>query len=144
MNCGHLTEDILGLQICIGCIFRLSWVRGHIFSRPSILLSIFHPVIGERTDSSTHRPTRIGENKDPGSVHSSQESEREPVICSICLGVLQFTYFDDQKMLVKKDSADELAATIANLVKKEGHEFDDFSLEVSIPSVITENENVVL
>ena len=144
MICGVLKEDILGLQICIGCIFRLSGVRGHIFSCPSLLLSILHPVIGEPTDSSTHRYTGIGGNEDSGAAHSSQESECEPVICSICLGVLQFTYFDDKKMLVKKDSADELAVSIANLVKKEGHEFDNFSLEVSIPPVIAENEHVVL
>lgn len=66
------------------------------------------------------------------------------MICSLCLGVLQFAYFDDQKVLVKKDSADGLAVAIANLIKKEGHEFDDFSLEVSIPSVISENENAIL
>lgn len=140
----HAVKDLLSLGICIGCIFRLSGVRGHIFSCPSLLLSILHPVIGEPTDSSTHRYTGIGGNEDSGAAHSSQESECEPVICSICLGVLQFTYFDDKKMLVKKDSADELAVSIANLVKKEGHEFDNFSLEVSIPPVIAENEHVVL
>lgn len=140
----HVVKDLLSLGICIGCIFRLSGVRGHIFSCPSLLLSILHPVIGEPTDSSTHRYTGIGGNEDSGAAHSSQESECEPVICSICLGVLQFTYFDDKKMLVKKDSADGLAVSIANLVKKEGHEFDNFSLEVSIPPVIAENEHVVL
>ncbi|KAJ9673412.1 hypothetical protein PVL29_023150 [Vitis rotundifolia] len=140
----HAVKDLLSLGICIGCIFRLSGVHGHIFSCPSLLLSILHPVIGEPTDSSTHRCTGIGGNEDSGAAHSSQESECEPVICSICLGVLQFSYFDDEKMLVKKDSADELAVSIANLVKKEGHEFDNFSLEVSIPPVIAENEHVVL
>ena len=29
-------------------------------------------------------------------THSSQKSECELVICSICLGVLQFTYFEDE------------------------------------------------
>lgn len=103
-----------------------------------------HPVVGEPIDSSTQRCPGIEGNENPDAVLSSQEPECELMICSICLGVLQFTYFDDQKTLVKKNSAAELATSIANLVKKEGHEFDDFSLEVSIPPVIPENEQRVL
>ena len=60
----HVVKDLLPLGICIGCIFRLLGVRGHFFSCPSLLLSILCLVIGEPTDSSTHRYTRIGENED--------------------------------------------------------------------------------
>ena len=31
-----------------------------------------------------------------GATHSSQKSKCELVICNICLGVLQFTYFEDE------------------------------------------------
>ena len=57
----------------------------------------FRFVIGEPTYSSTYRYIGIGGNEDSGAAHSSQELECEIVIYSICLGVLQFTYFDDEK-----------------------------------------------
>lgn len=46
-------------------------------------------------------------------------------------------------MFVKMENAKDLAVTISDLVKKEGYQIDSFSLEVSIPPVILENENMV-
>lgn len=65
----------------------------------------------------------------------------EPKFCRICLGILQFTHCDIKAMFVKMENAKGLAATISDLVKKEGYQIDSFSLEVSIPPVILENEN---
>lgn len=67
---------------------------------------------------------------------------REPEVCRICLGILQFTYCEDKKV-VKKESANELAVYISNLIREQGFEIDSFSLEVSIPPVILENERSV-
>lgn len=72
----------------------------------------------------------------------NHSSLREPVVCRLCLGILQFTYSEDKKV-VKKESVDGLAAYICNLIREQGFEIDSFSLEVSIPSVVLENERIV-
>lgn len=56
---------------------------------------------------------------------------------------MQFTYCDDKDLMVKKESGSDLAVSIADIVKKEGHQVDSFSLEVSIPPVILANERSV-
>ncbi|KAJ0087298.1 hypothetical protein Patl1_09452 [Pistacia atlantica] len=55
----------------------------------------------------------------------------------------EFAHCDNKAMLVKMENAKDLAVTISDLVKKEGHQIDSFSLEVSIPPIILENENMV-
>lgn len=74
---------------------------------------------------------------------NSKDYESDPKFCSLCLGILQFSYFDDRKTLVKKDTPDDMAVLIADLVKAQGHQIDSFSLEVSIPPVILENESSI-
>lgn len=65
-------------------------------------------------------------------------------ICIVCLGVLQFVFSDAKQTLVKSDSSSDYAARITELVKQDGHAFDSFGLEVSVPSTITDNERAVL
>jgi tRNA pseudouridine synthase 10 len=77
------------------------------------------------------------------SSSESMESELKPEVCRICLGILQFIYRDEKEMLVKRKNGDELAASIAELTRQEGHQIDGFSLEVSIPPIIFENEQAV-
>ncbi|OMO75514.1 hypothetical protein COLO4_26054 [Corchorus olitorius] len=56
-----------------------------------------------------------------------------------------FSYCEDGKeTLVKKETANDLALTIAELVKQEGHQIDGFSLEVSVPPIILEYESSLL
>ncbi|KAL6982631.1 tRNA pseudouridine(55) synthase [Sarracenia purpurea var. burkii] len=81
--------------------------------------------------------------EDPSSQPSSEEPLLEPILCGICLGILQFAYCDDKEMLVKKDCANDFALLITKVVKQEGHQVDNFSLEVSIPSRVMENEQAV-
>uniref|UniRef100_A0A2N9FLI3 tRNA pseudouridine(55) synthase n=1 Tax=Fagus sylvatica TaxID=28930 RepID=A0A2N9FLI3_FAGSY len=54
-----------------------------------------------------------------------------------------FTYCDDKKIHVKKESANDMAVAVSELVKREGYQIDSFSLEVSIPPIILENEHSV-
>ncbi|KAL5778307.1 hypothetical protein ACOSP7_011233 [Xanthoceras sorbifolium] len=115
-------KDLLSKQVCMRCIFRIFGVQLPDFSfSPPSLLSDF---LGEQTDSDKH------------------VEDIEPKSCSICLGVLQFVYCDNKETLVKKESANDMAATIADEVKKEGYQIDSFSLEVSLPPIILENENM--
>lgn len=74
---------------------------------------------------------------------TSEELDAEPVVCSICLGILQFSYSDNNKLLVKKEDAEGLTKAIAEVVNREGHHIDSFLLEVSVPAVVQENEQKV-
>ncbi|EYU36817.1 hypothetical protein MIMGU_mgv1a003989mg [Erythranthe guttata] len=71
-----------------------------------------------------------------------QEFEEE-FVCRVCLGILQFVYSDGKGVLVEKNNAGDFAATIEDAVKKEGHEIDNFCLEVSLPPIVVEKEQAV-
>ncbi|XP_057974327.1 uncharacterized protein LOC131162156 [Malania oleifera] len=140
----HAVTDLLSVGVCIRCILRLFGFRGHIFSCSFLSTSVLCSVIGELT--SLDRNVVDGCLKASGdstSPHTSHDSESNPVYCIICFGILQFTYRDDSEMLMYKDCANGLAASIADLVKQEGHQIDNFSLEVSVPPIVVENENAV-
>jgi tRNA pseudouridine synthase 10 len=98
-------------------------------------------VLGEQR----HVDENIGfeEHKESSSLSNSKESEFDAVLCTLCFGLLQFTYCDDKKNHVKKESANDMAVAVSELVKREGYQIDSFSLEVSIPPIILENEHSV-
>ncbi|KAM7260252.1 hypothetical protein ACFE04_015993 [Oxalis oulophora] len=109
-------KELLSLKVCSRCILRLLGIR----DRHYYCLS-----------QSTLQSVVV------------LEQEVEP-LCTICLGVLQFTYRNDSGTLLKKDSTDDdLALSIADFVKHDGHHIDHFSLEVSLPPIILENEQLV-
>lgn len=66
----------------------------------------------------------------------------EPVVCKVCLGILQFTYSADNKLVVERESASELAVSISDLIRQQAFQIDSFSLEVSIPPIIQENDRI--
>lgn len=72
------------------------------------------------------------------------KSEVEFQFCVVCLGILQFSYCDDKESLVKMETANDMALAIVELVKQQGHQIDGFSLEVSLPPLILENEALLL
>ncbi|KAK9270340.1 hypothetical protein L1049_025919 [Liquidambar formosana] len=140
----HAVKDLLSVGVCTRCILRLFGIRGKIYPSSSLSPSILCAVLGEPTNADKHMVENgVQTNEGSGSHHASKELDVEPVFCSICLGILQFIYRDDKGMLVKKNSANNLAASIAELVKREGHHIDNFSLEVSIPPIVLENEHAV-
>ncbi|GAV56700.1 hypothetical protein CFOL_v3_00242 [Cephalotus follicularis] len=133
----HAVKELLSIGVCARCILRLFGVRGGpTYYCSSLSPSLLLTILGEPTDP---LEATVGTDSSPS---ASKESELEP-LCSICLGILQFIYCDDKEMLVKKDSAHDLALTIAELVKQDGHTIDSFSLEVSMPPVVLENEQAV-
>lgn len=74
---------------------------------------------------------------------TSEGSDADPVVCGICLGILQFNCSDNNKLMVKKRDAEGLTMAIVEVVKQEGHEIDSFLLEVSVPADVQENERKV-
>lgn len=135
-------KDLLSIGVCVQCIFRLFGVHGHNYSCFSILQSNLYAVLGELI----YLDKQILDNTSPKEYsirHSSKDSEIEPPICSICLGILQFFYYDDKEQPVRKNCPHDLAASISEVVKTEGHQIDNFSFEVSIPPIIVENEQAV-
>ncbi|KAJ0851887.1 putative tRNA pseudouridine synthase Pus10 [Helianthus annuus] len=59
-------------------------------------------------------------------------------------GVMQFSYRDQRDVLVEKDHAADFATLVAESVKEKYDEIASFTLEVSLPTLITENESVIL
>ncbi|KAI3797300.1 hypothetical protein L1987_32556 [Smallanthus sonchifolius] len=57
---------------------------------------------------------------------------------------MQFSYRDQRDILVEKDHAADFAMVVAESVKEKYHEIASFTLEVSLPTLITENESVIL
>lgn len=110
---------------------RLFGISEHLYYISSLSPALLSSVFGDLTDSDKQRCTN---SKDP---------KVDSVLCSLCLGILQTIYSDDQELVVKKESANDLAISIAELIKKEGYQIDGFSLQVSIPTVILENESSV-
>ncbi|KAL0314492.1 UNVERIFIED_CONTAM: tRNA pseudouridine synthase Pus10 [Sesamum angustifolium] len=137
-------KDLLSNGVCARCIFRLFSLHEQICPRPSlvtpILSTTLHEVTGCEGDSVSTSPR---ETKDLSEFESSREVKEEIKVCSVCLGILQFLYNDDNGTLVKKDSASDFAAAMGEVIKQEGHQIDNFSLEVSLPQDVVENEQAV-
>ncbi|XP_061356335.1 uncharacterized protein LOC133300762 isoform X2 [Gastrolobium bilobum] len=107
---------LLSLGICVRCIFRVFGVQGRIYAS-SLSSSIFASIV---------------------EVEQGATTDKEVKLCRVCLGILQFRFFNDREILPKND--DDMAVLIADMVKKEGYQVDSFSLEVSIPPIIIEND----
>lgn len=114
------------LQLCPQCILRLFGKYGPIYSHYSRIYTLLSEVTGVQPSQD-----------DP----STNGSAKEDIICSVCYGILQFIYVDEKRALVNRGCGSDFAALICELIRKEGYQADSFSLEVSIPPIILENEN---
>ncbi|KAJ4832908.1 hypothetical protein Tsubulata_026922 [Turnera subulata] len=140
----HAVTDLQSNGVCGRCIFRLFGIHGHVYFSPSLCLPDTHSLLGElmHLDKPSMSPLLNGDG-DLNNHSTSKGYEAEQEFCRVCLGILQFTYRDDEEKLVKSQTPGDLASTIAALLKREGHQFDSFSLEVSVPPITLENENSV-
>uniref|UniRef100_A0A7C9A9I8 tRNA pseudouridine(55) synthase n=1 Tax=Opuntia streptacantha TaxID=393608 RepID=A0A7C9A9I8_OPUST len=121
-------KHLLSLGVCPQCILRLFGKYGPSYCSVSHLLGMLSEVAG-------HRPNP----NDP----TFQQSVCEGSICSVCYGILQFIYMDEKQTMVRKECANDLAASIHELARQEGYQIDGFFLEVSIPSFIVEEDNAI-
>nr|GMD43519.1 putative tRNA pseudouridine synthase Pus10 isoform X1 [Ipomoea batatas] len=133
-------KDLWSIGVCARCIFRVLGLHELICSHPSLSYSVLITVLGvvrieggDGVDSSA---------KDE--LLNIQELTTEANVCKICLGVLQFVFSDENGTLLKKDSAYDFASKIAELVKQQQHhQIGSFSLEVSLPPLVTENDQAI-
>ncbi|CAF2162896.1 unnamed protein product [Brassica napus] len=120
----NAVKDLLSLGVCERCILRLITVTTFDSDLATVSSSTLRGWLGSGFE---------------------EAASPEPSICIVCLGVLQFVFYDAKQTLVKmkSDCGSDHAAWITDLVKQQGHEFDSFGLEVSLPSTISENERAV-
>jgi len=133
--------DLLSIGVCPRCIFRIFGVRGDVYS--SCVLSI-------ASLSSWLKPSvnlmelpkfeeNIGSMKVKDSCHSIEEKKSREETCIVCLGVLQILCVDQKELTtckVKINNMFEAAVAILETLQSEGHQFNSFCLEVSIPPVV--------
>lgn len=125
------------LQVCTRCIFRLFFLHEQICSRAFLETRILSAMLQE---------LRECEDGGDGSDRETKDligAEEEFKVCRVCLGILQFLYTDDKGILVRKNHIGDFAAAVGDVVKQEGHQVDNFSLEVSLPPTVLENEQAV-
>ncbi|CAH2036727.1 unnamed protein product [Thlaspi arvense] len=119
-------KDLLSLGVCERCTFRL------------VVVEAFDSDFSSVAASTLRSWLETGDDETGSSEPSCSR------VCIVCLGVLQFVFSDAKETVVKSDSSSDYAARITDLVKQDGHVFDSFALEVSVPSTVTENERAVL
>ncbi|KAE8736177.1 pentatricopeptide repeat-containing protein [Hibiscus syriacus] len=119
----HVVKDLLSIGVCSRCVLRIFGTEDHIYCHPLLSQSMIRSILEEVTGF---------------------KSEGDFQLCSVCLGILQFSYCDGKEEMVKMESPNDMASTISELVKTEGHQIDGFSLEVSVPQLILENESSLL
>nr|XP_016432382.1 PREDICTED: putative tRNA pseudouridine synthase Pus10 isoform X1 [Nicotiana tabacum] len=140
----NAVKDLWSIGACARCIFRLFGLHELMCSHPSLSISKWYDILAdvmrkEDADTADH-PQKDGEFSIK-QLH--QEPLKETNFCKICLGILQFLYNDDSGTLLKKDSADDFALAVSEPVKQQHHQIDSFSLEFSLPSALTENDQAV-
>ncbi|XP_060199899.1 uncharacterized protein LOC132628171 isoform X2 [Lycium barbarum] len=140
----NAVKDLWSIGACVRCIFRVFGLHELMCAHPLLSISkwcdILEDVMRKKDVDTADHPQTDGEFSNE---QSHQERSRETRFCKICLGILQFLYYDDTGTLLKKYSADDFALVIAELVKKQYQQIDSFSLEVSLPSAVTENDEAV-
>ncbi|KAJ8540843.1 hypothetical protein K7X08_001659 [Anisodus acutangulus] len=140
----NAVKDLWSIGACVRCIFRLFGLHELMCAHPSLSISkwcdILEDVMRKKDVDTADHPQKDGEFSNE---QSHQERSRETKFCKICFGILQFLYNDDSGTLFKKYSADDFALVIAELVKQQYQHIDSFSLEVSLPSAVTENDQAV-
>ncbi|XP_073145645.1 uncharacterized protein [Henckelia pumila] len=131
-------QDLLSNGACPRCVLRLFGLREQICSCPSVSTPVLSEILNDLSENYTN-----GEKISRSDPETIQGSEEDINFCVICLGILQFVHLDKSGKLTRKNSAIDFAAAIADDVKTQGHQIDNYYLEVSIPPTIVENEKAV-
>ncbi|GLT99923.1 hypothetical protein SLE2022_173270 [Rubroshorea leprosula] len=95
----HAVKDLLSVGVCVRCSFRLLGIEQQVYCSSSFSPSLLCSFLEEST---------------------SPEAEIESEFCSVCLGILQFKWRDDKETLMKKESANDMTESIAELARQEG------------------------
>ncbi|KAH7663346.1 Pseudouridine synthase protein [Dioscorea alata] len=132
-------------SVCVRCIFRLFGVSEYDDSCPLLKASTLLSLLEEQRNI----PNAISEN---GSIandltqcpYDPHASGNEQPYCSVCLGILQFTNGHDQDLRTcESNSVSVLTSAITEILKKEAHQIDGFSIEISLPPVVSANDRAI-
>lgn len=133
----YMMKLSLLIQVCARCILKQFCLHEQICSRPSVAtpcLSVMLRELAEHDGANSGG----GENKDTGDAENEFEE-----VCRVCIGILQFLYIDDKGISVRKNHACDFAAAVGDPLKQGGQKIDGFSLHVSLPPVVIDNEQAV-
>lgn len=152
-----IISDLLSLGVCVRCVFRFLNMRSVDFAAaiPSCYLLISHLQAsmldsGAQMNGSAEIAPKVGTDSEPqcaveNSAHTIDGGIVEP--CIVCLGILQIL---DDNMHKESVSGIELQRycygakeKIVEAAHKEGHEFDSFCLEVSLPAICVVRERAL-
>ncbi|XP_068645889.1 uncharacterized protein [Aristolochia californica] len=130
-------EYLLAVGVCARCIFRLFGVHGRVYASSKLSTSLIKSILEDPKDCN------MQEN---GCDSVNHASESVSMICNVCLGILQFVRKQGGEIHLlreRKATLVEFLESVTELVKEEGHKADSFSLEVSVPAIILENEQEI-
>ncbi|KAK9164633.1 hypothetical protein Syun_005535 [Stephania yunnanensis] len=130
----HVVRDLLSIGVCFRCVLRLLGVHGHVYSCSSLSPSILCAVLEES------KPNYGGVEESGLEPIDDSNVLQKALFCSVCMGILQFSNVDEGGVLVRRDGARELAASVAEFVKRDGHDIDGFAIDILIPSIVSANE----
>jgi tRNA pseudouridine synthase 10 len=115
----------------VRCIFRFFGAFSYAAPCLSLTASVLHSFLEEHDDSAKS-----------GSCSCLSKDE---AYCSICFGVLLPTCYQDDGVepLRSVSPIDNVTSIISEAVQREGHQVDEFSLEISLPAVIAANDRAI-
>ncbi|GAU12229.1 hypothetical protein TSUD_01960, partial [Trifolium subterraneum] len=73
----------------------------------------------------------------PSSIFPTAHHQSTDKLCTLCLGILQFRFHNNNN----NNNNNDVPLLISQMVKREGYHCDSFSLEVSIPPIVLQNDN---
>ncbi|ONK72828.1 uncharacterized protein A4U43_C04F23650 [Asparagus officinalis] len=129
----HAVNDLLSIGVCVRCIFRSFGAHGSVYSCSSLtapmLLSFLREEKGFHSDSS----------------ENGIDFDNDDSYCCVCLGILQLASDSDREMgkCEEKASVGGFVERVGEVIRRENHQIDGFSLEISIPPVIAANERAL-
>ncbi|CAK9178359.1 unnamed protein product [Ilex paraguariensis] len=140
----HAVKDLLSIGVCVRCIFRVFGIHQCNYSFPLMSSPTLCAILGKAMESEGDTVDNgYRAHEDSICLYSSEELEMDIKLCRVCLGILQYVYIDEKEMMIKRDSGNDFAIIIADVVKQDGHEINNFSLEVSLPKVVMENDRAI-
>uniref|UniRef100_A0A0E0KTW0 tRNA pseudouridine(55) synthase n=1 Tax=Oryza punctata TaxID=4537 RepID=A0A0E0KTW0_ORYPU len=127
----HAVHHLLSVGVCVRCIFRFFGAFSYAAPCLSLTASVLHSFLEEHDDSA-----KCG---------SCSCLSKDEAYCSICFGVLLPTCYQDDGVepLRSVSPIDNVTSIISQAVQREGHQVDEFSLEISLPAVIAANDRAI-
>ncbi|KAL6652231.1 hypothetical protein ACP70R_011156 [Stipagrostis hirtigluma subsp. patula] len=128
----HAVHHLLSVGVCVRCILRLFGAYSSACSCASLTASVLHSFLEEHDDSIK------------GGLCQCLSTDN--AYCSVCLGVLLPACHQDEGTETPHGifhHIDSISSMISQVVRSERYQVDEFSLEISLPPVITANERAV-